>query len=204
MQEVASKFADKASLQAWGILHPTGWRRPIPACPRRADPDGGGRPGIAVDPVADDVDEFLLCSFESICRVFWGLHARSLVLWSGGVYNQVKLCASDPRVRAQAVRRASLLWPRILILENMLVAGDVDPEVIAFNDGFLWHQGTCYRELHGLVSENHIAKAVSYSWQIHSCPYHEKGLLWKDNKIRIRFHNFVKVCLGTHVLKCVP
>ena len=179
MQEVANNFGNKALLQAWKILPP----------------------GDAADPAPDD---FLLCSLESISRVFWGLHARSLILWTGGVYNQVKLCSDDDRVRAQAVRRASLLWPRILILENMLVAGDVDPEVIAFNDGFLWHQGTCYRELHGLVSENHIAKAVSYSWQIHSCPYHEKGLLWKDNKIRIRFHNFVKVCLGTHVLKCVP
>ena len=39
MQEVASKFADKASLQAWGILRPTGWRCPTPACPRRADLD---------------------------------------------------------------------------------------------------------------------------------------------------------------------
>ena len=150
MQEVANNFADKALLRAWNILSP-----------------------------GDAVDEFLLCSMESISRVFWGLHARSLILWTGGVYNQVKLCASDPRVRAQAVRRASLLWPRILILENMLVdAGGVDPEVIDFNDGFLWQHGTCYRELFGLVSENYIAQAMNYSWQIHSSPYHEKGF-WK-------------------------
>ena len=145
MQEVADKFADKSLLQACEIL----------------------RPGVAADPVdavdlvdvADDVvDDFLLCSLESISRVFWGLHARSLILWTGGVYNQVKLCSDDDRVRAQAVRRASLLWPRILILENMLVdEGCVDPEVFTFNDGFLWHHGTCYRELHGLVSENYIA-----------------------------------------------
>ena len=148
MQEVANKFVDRALLQAWGIL----------------------RPDVA------DVDDFLLCSLESISRVFWGLHARSLILWSGGVYNQVKLCASDPRLRAQVVRRASLLWPRILILENMLVDGGVvDPEIIAFNDSFLWHHGTCYRELHGLVSENYITQATNYSRQVHSCPYHEKG-----------------------------
>ena len=155
VQEVANNFANKALLQAWGIL----------------------RPGDAAGQVADVVDDFLLCSLESISRVFCGLHARSLILWTGGVYNQVKLCADDDRVRAQAVRRASLLWPRILIQENMLVdAGGLDPEVIAFNDGFLWHHGTCYRELHGLVSENYIAQARSYSWQIHSSPYREKGL----------------------------
>ena len=169
MQEVANNFANKALLQAWEIL-----------CPGDA-------------PVADVVDDFLLCSLESISRVFWGLHARSLILWTGGVYNQVKLCSDDPSVRAQAVRRASLLWPRILILENMLVdEGCVDPEVFAFNDGFLWHHGTCYRELHGLVSENYIAQARSYSWQIHSCPYHEKGL-WKI------FGKFHLLCF----LKCV-
>jgi len=165
LQEVANKFNDKALLQAWGIL----------------SPGVAADPADAVDPVdvADVVDDFLLCSFESISRVFWGLHARSLILWSGGVYNLVKLCSSAQRVRAQAVRRASLLWPRILILENMLVdEGGIDPEVIAFNDGFLWHHGTCYRELHGLVFEDYIAQAVYYSWQIHGCPYHEKGL-WK-------------------------
>ena len=54
--------------------------------------------------------------------------------------------------------------------------GGADPEVVAFNDGFLWHHGTCYRELHALVSEDYIDKARIYSWQMHSCPYHEKGL----------------------------
>ena len=165
MQDVANKFTDKALLQAWEILRP----------------GVAADPADAVDPVdgADVVDDFLLCSLESISRVFWGLHARSLILWTGGVYNQVKLCARDPRVRAQAVRRASLLWPRILILENMLVAGgDVDPEVIVFNDGFLWHHGACYRELHGLLAEGYIEQAICYSWQIHSSPYHEKGL-WR-------------------------
>ena len=162
MQEVANKFADKALLQAWGILRPADAADPVDE----------------VDPVdaADVVDDFLLCSMESMSRVFWGLHARSLILWSGGVYHQVKLCATDPRLRAQAVRRACLLWPRILILENMLVEGGVDSEVTAFEDGYLWHHGTCYRELYGLLSEGYIDQATNYSWQIHSCPYHEKGL----------------------------
>ena len=155
MQDVANKFADKALLQVWGILQPAASSVPVDA----------------VDPIdaADVVDDFLLCSMESMSRVFWGLHARSLILWSGGVYNLVKLCASDPRLRAQAVGRACLLWPRILILENMLVEGDVDPEVVDFEAGYLWHHGTCYRELYGLVSETTLPKprtTVGRSFQV--------------------------------------
>ena len=160
MQDVANKFADKALLQAWGILRPA-----VAAVP--VDAEG------PVD-AADVVDDFLLCSMESMSRVFWGLHARSLILWSGGIYNHVKLCASE-RLRAQAVQRASLLWPRILILENMLVEEGIDPEVIAFHDGFLWIHGSCYREINGLLFEDYIALAVKLSWQMHGCPYHEKG-----------------------------
>ena len=174
MQDVANKFANRALLQAWGVLRP-------------ADFDDA-------DPIdeADVVDDFLLCSLESICRVFWGLHARSLVLWSGGIYHQVKLCSSDPSLRAQAVRRASVLWHRIMILENMLVDKEgVDPEIKTFNDGFLWHHGTCYRELHCLLSEGFIAQAVTYSWQMHSCPYHEKGS-WTKYDNQISFIGFIQ------------
>ena len=124
------------------------------------------------------VDNFMLTTFEAMARVFVGLHARSYALWTGGVYNMVGLCSPDPVVRATAARRGSALWPRIAAMEHLLASEHADPEVHNFAQGFLWHQGTVYREMVQLLSEGREDDAAVYCWRIFSSVLHEKGVCW--------------------------
>ncbi len=123
------------------------------------------------------IDQFLLSTTETLSRVFWGLHARGMCLWSGGVYNLVKLCSPSTACRQEAIDRAAHLFPRLLALEQVMAKGNMTPELLAFESHFLWFHGTVYRELLGLVAEGRLDEATVYSWQLHSSVYHVKGQL---------------------------
>jgi hypothetical protein len=123
-----------------------------------------------------ETDEFLLQVVESLARTFFGLHARSLTLWQGGVYNLVKLLSPDPLHRAEAAARAGRLFPRILALEQYVAGITPDPAVLEFENRFLWYHSVIYREMLGLLSEGDVAMATALAWRAHSSVYHEKGL----------------------------
>ena len=103
-----------------------------------------------------------------MARAFWGLHARGLSLWLGGVYSMVKLCSPQPRERDGCIARGSALWKRLVILEQMFAADRPDTELLEFWHGFLWPKGVAYRELLVLLSEGRLEEAIAYSWRIHS------------------------------------
>ena len=75
------------------------------------------------------VDSFIQ-KVESLSRVFFGLQARALSLWSGGVYNLVLLCSTDEMEAAAAVLRAQKLYYRVLALEALLAKGNLWPSHI--------------------------------------------------------------------------
>ena len=110
-----------------------------------------------------------------MARAFWGLHARGLSLWLGGVYSMVKLCSMLPQQRDESISRGRALWKRLIVLEQMVAADQPDPELLELWHGFLWPQGVVYRELLVLLSEGRLQEAVSYAWRVHSSTPHEKG-----------------------------
>jgi hypothetical protein len=133
----------------------------------------------AADPSSvsvDRVDEFLLETVETMSRTFCGLTARGLCLWQGGVYTMVKLLSEDPGLVQEAVRRAELLWPRILALETLLATPGCPAGVRAFGARFLWLDGVAYRELLCLLSEGQLEFARTYALRVHGSVHHEKGL----------------------------
>jgi hypothetical protein len=121
------------------------------------------------------VDEFLLETVETMSRTFCGLTARGLCLWQGGVYTMVKLLSEDPGLVQEAVRRAELLWPRILALDTLLATPGCPAGVRAFGARFLWLDGVVYRELLCLLSEGQLEFARTYALRVHGSVHHEKG-----------------------------
>ena len=110
-----------------------------------------------------------------MARAFWGLHARGLSLWLGGVYGMVKLCSVVPQQRDESISRGSALWKRLVVLEEMVAADQPDPELLEFWHGFQWPRSVAYRELLVLLSEGRLDEAVAYAWRVHSATSHEKG-----------------------------
>jgi hypothetical protein len=163
-----------SSLRAWGVI-----KAPLRAPePSTAAPDAAA---AAVDPLSAApgparVDDFLLQTLETMSRTFCGLITRGLCLWQGGVYNMVKLLSEDQAIQLEAIRRAQLLFPRILALEKLLAATGCPAPVRAFANRFLWFDGVVYRELLCLLSEGHIEFAKTYARRVHGTVHHEKGL----------------------------
>ena len=151
LQGVADFWADEASLQQWGVL-----------------PAAAGAGTAAVD-------SFLLKKVESLSRVFFGLQARALSLWSGGVYNLVLLCGTDEMEARAAVLRAQKLYYRVLALEALLMAKGNNAEIQAFGHDFIWRRGRVYAELMDLVACNRLDMATAYAWRCHCGLSHEKG-----------------------------
>ncbi len=151
-------FGQSHFLREWHIIRPT-------------------RAAAAVPGESEIIDQFLLGTMDTLARVFWGLHARGMCLWSGGVYNLVKLCSPSAACRQEAINRAAHLFRRLLALEQVMAEGNMTPELLAFESQSLWFHGTVYRELLGLVAEGCLEEATLYSWQVHSSVYHEKGQL---------------------------
>ena len=158
MTELRDMFFDVEKMHRWGVLK------------RRAA-------GLdeAEATAASAADPHMLAVFESMARAFWGLHARGLSLWLGGIYSMVKLCSLLPRQRDESISRGCALWDGLAVLEMMVAASEADPELLEFWHGFLWPKSVVYRELLVLLSEGRLEEAVAYAWRVHSSTPHEKG-----------------------------
>ena len=147
----------------------------------RADTGGGdgGRSGHGRWRFQSSVDTFALLSFETMARNFVGLHLRTMSLWSGGIYFMAQLLSDNDSHRAEAQRRASELWPRILRFEVLMNSGAVTDEehrgLRDFEAHFLWISSPLYREMLSLVAHGHLAMAQDLAWRIFAGIYHEKG-----------------------------
>jgi hypothetical protein len=175
LNDTVGQFSSPRSrLRTWGVIKaPLRAPEPVAAAPDAA--------AAAFDPLLAAqaparVDEFLLQTLETMSRTFCGLITRGLCLWQGGVYNMVKLLSEDLSIQAEAIRRAQLLFPRILALEKLLAATGCPAGVRAFANRFLWFDGVVYRELLCLLSEGHIEFAKTYARRVHGTVHHEKGL----------------------------
>jgi hypothetical protein len=174
----------RTSLRQWGVIRaaPSSvFLDPVSSLPALAaaaaqEPSTASPDPLLAAPVQDTVDEFLLETMETMSRTFCGLTARGLCLWQGGVYTMVKLLSQDPGLVQEAVRRAQLLWPRILALETLLATRGCPAGVRAFADRFLWFDGVVYRELLCLLSEGHLEFARTYALRVHGSVHHEKGI----------------------------
>jgi hypothetical protein len=164
----------QGNLRAWGVIKaPLRAPELFTTAPDAASP--------AVDPLLAAqaparVDEFLLQTLETMSRTFCGLITRGLCLWQGGVYNMVKLLSEDLSIQSEAIRRAQLLFPRILALEKLLASTGCPKGVRAFANRFIWFDGVVYRELLCLLSEGHIEFAKTYARRVHGTVHHEKGI----------------------------
>lgn len=139
--EVVTQLVGRATqLRAWGIV-----QQPAGA----ADPRGA----------SPAIDDFLLKVSECLARNFCGLMARSYTLWMGGIYTYVRVLSEDPNDVQNAVRRASMLFPRILALKKLLSTSVCHPEVIAFGATFLWMDSIVYMELLGALAMGSIDAA---------------------------------------------
>jgi hypothetical protein len=148
-------FADKDSLQAWGVLRPSA-----------ADSD------MQSALLADD---FLVRHLEAMSRVFWGLHARSCAIWNGGVYQMVGLCGTEVQVD-RAIARCKRLVPRLRALEDLLSAdAGRNHRLAEFGADFIWRRGVVYREMMGLIAAGNINAAKDYAFRMHCGVAHEKG-----------------------------
>ena len=147
----------------------------------RADAGGGdgGRSGHGRWRFQSSVDTFALLSFETMARNFVGLHLRTMSLWSGGIYFMAQLLSDNDSRRAEAQRRASELWPRILRFEVLMNSGAVTDEehrgLRDFEAHFLWISSPLYREMLSLVADGHLGMAQDLAWRIFAGIYHEKG-----------------------------
>ena len=159
MEDVRQMFFNGAKLQRWGVLQRVG---------------GVAEKGATAALAAD---QHMLAVFETLARAFWGLHARGLSLWLGGVYSMVKLCSLRPQQRDESIARGRALWDRLVILEQTVAADQADPDMLEFWHGFLWPKGVVYRELLVLLSEGRLEEAVRTAWRAHSSSAHEKGPL---------------------------
>ena len=140
------------------------------------------RTGATDDRAAVTADDFLLTTFESFARVYWGLQTRSYIIWSGGVYNASLFCSGDEHLRLQAIDRAQRLQPRVQALDEMLISeaenqnGCDRPGVVDFGRKFFWRHGIVYRELLMLSADQRHEEAMEYSWTVHTGVSHEKGV----------------------------
>ena len=141
-----------------------------------------GRTDEPADRAAVTADEFLLTTFESFARVYWGLQTRSYIIWSGGVYNTSLFCSNDEHLRLHAINRAQLLQPRVQALDELLnseadLQNSCDrPGVVDFGHHFFWRHGIVYRELLMLSTDQRHDEAMHYSWSVHAGVSHEKGV----------------------------
>ena len=121
------------------------------------------------------VDNFVLLSFEAMARNFVGIHARTMSMWSGGIYFMVLLLSANRSRKEAAQLRAQALWPRVLRYEALLQAADVPQEIRDFDAHFLWISSPLYREMLALVAHGHFTTAQQLAWLIFAGIYHEKG-----------------------------
>ena len=141
-----------------------------------------GRTDEPADRAAVMADEFLLTTFESFARVYWGLQTRSYIIWSGGVYNTSLFCSNDEHLRLHAINRAQLLQPRVQALDELLnseadLQNSCDrPGVVDFGHHFFWRHGIVYREVLMLSTDQRHDEAMHYSWSVHAGVSHEKGV----------------------------
>jgi len=116
-----------------------------------------------------------------IIRCFIGLQARSMSIWSGGVYASVRLTSPDRDERGQAAARAANIWRNILLLEEIVAAlafvgeEETHASLTAFAQTCIWKEQTVYRELHTLLLQGDQEAAEHYAWRLHSGILHEKG-----------------------------
>ena len=112
---------------------------------------------------------------ESLVRVNAGLQARAFALWSGGVYQLVRLL--DPIDLAVVSVWAKEVYRNLFFLDEICAAGgpSATPALVAFQKQLMWQGGTVYRELFGLVFEGRLEEACFYAQRLHTSILHEKG-----------------------------
>ena len=128
------------------------------------------------DRAAFIADEFMLSTFESFARVYWGLQTRNYIIWTGGVYHCVLFCSTEQPARLGAIDRAQRLQPRVQSLEAELEQPNASEGIIAFGNKFFWRHGIIYRELLMLSTARRHDEAMQYSWGVHGGFSHEKGV----------------------------
>ena len=149
-----------------------------------------GRIGGSAGRSDDSVDRFLMETLEALSRNFVGIQARNLMLWSGGIYNSAMLLTGEPADEKAFFDRARLLWIRLQQFEEALCdsaseANIADPAIAAvvavhadlreFEQGYLWMDGTIYRELLAAAHSGLAEFCRQYAARIHSGVFHEKG-----------------------------
>ena len=76
---------------------------------------------------------------EALVRVSAGLESRALILWSGGVYQLVKLLAADDRTRKEAVQYSQKVFRNLLFLEEIVAAEEPEDDARAELKTFAGH-----------------------------------------------------------------
>lgn len=175
LREVANFFTDKTRLLEWGVILTVASGPAAANMAERAPAAAAAENALGPDAAEAAGDEFLVSTFEAIARVFWGLHARNMCLWSGGIYVMAGLCSKKEAVIQQVVRRAEALHYRCKALARLLESTACPAGVKDFEAQFLWRHGVIYQELLSMIAHGHLDRAKVYAWQIHSSIAHEKG-----------------------------
>jgi hypothetical protein len=125
--------------------------------------------------VQEVVDTFPIKAFEALARNFVGIHARTMCLWSGGVYHLANWLG-HPDDQRRAAARAAALWPRVLCLQELSKTRDAPREVRDFEAECLWIHSWLWQEMHSLIAGGGLPAAKSLARQVFSSIYHEKGM----------------------------
>ena len=117
------------------------------------------------------VDSFLLEALEHMARAFVSLHARSMAIWFGGVYNLANALHSDDGMQREAVERAAKVHRTGMAVEAQ-AASQENAGLRNFESARLWNRCIVYRELGALCSEGRLDLVKRDAFKIHSAVVH--------------------------------
>ena len=196
---VFASFSDPVRLARWGVLRRSVDRGGSCAGGRL----GGCRGHGSSRPNGQDaqvIDAFLMETMEALARNFVGVHTRNLILWSGGIYHTALMLSGNLLDEQAVFDRAHRVWVKLTRLEELLfataaaaqavVAGEAMEvksnadrpsaalchDLLAFEQDFLWKDGTVYRELMAAMSGGRRAFSREYVHRLHSSIVHEEGI----------------------------